>query len=607
MADRASQLESLLESLIDLSAEERSARLDAECPAPDLRAEVEELLRHHDAEQTTPDFLRAVTDVLETPPRPVMTDATIAPTSTTIGPYRILRHLGRGGMGTVYLAEHQHLKKQVALKLLPYSAVASDELISRFRREMQSTGLLDHDNVVRASDAGEADSGCFLVMERVDGPNLEELVRQQGPLAVADACEIIRQAADGIEHAHQHGIIHRDIKPSNLMINRQGRVKVVDFGLAQLRDAAATALTGSQHVMGTIDYMSPEQATHNYPIDRRTDVYSLGATLYKLLTGAAPFEEEGREHVTQTLLSLATSQALPIGERRTDLPAALAAFIDRMLAPVPDARPESASEVSDMMSRFSSEHQLQKLVSDPATDHVPASVITPAGSVRRARFRRQTVWTIVAAMLAAVALSWMFLDDKPESTFDALPDSTSAADAEAVRAGRIRPQSRAVAAWPVLHCWTREPVDQLGPVIDRIYQLCEQLELTPADNKVTLAYLEGDLEASTWESGATTIEIRIRLYDRPGVSTAELIEAAESLDLQRIGIRERAVEEVWLQKPVGITYLESTALWTALEQFVIEHHPSATFDTMLERLQADEWNADINYTELESELIIPVE
>lgn len=604
MNQRSAQLEALLESLIDLPVDERRARLDADCADPDLRAEVEELLRHHDAEQQSPDFLQAVTDIIESPSPKAASVSTTKSPPASIGPYRIISRLGRGGMGTVYLAEHQHLRKQVALKLLPQDAMASAELVSRFRREMQSAGKLDHDNVVRASDAGESENGFFLAMERVDGPNLEELVAQHGPLSIADACEIARQAADGIAHAHDHGIIHRDIKPSNLMITADGRVKVVDFGLALLRDATTTALTGSQHVMGTIDYMSPEQATHNHSIDRRTDIYSLGATLYKLLTGSAPFEEDHPVNATQTLVSLATSQPLPIGERRTDLPAALATYIDRMLDPVPDNRPDSAAEISATLAPLAADHQLPSLVAGDGSHQSSAPVITPAQSVRRARSRREAVWTGLIALIIVGIAGWWFLapDDSGEEW-----RTTSNQRSSVISAGRIRPQTRTVAAWPTLQCWTTEPIDQLGPVIDRMYQLCEQLELVPADEFVTLAYLDGDLNAETWQAAVTTVQILIRLNNEPTVSAAELRAAAEELDLQRARVDAQASEEVWITKPKGLSYEDSTELWTALEQDFADKFPSTSYTAVRERFSATDWESEIDYSALQTELIIPLD
>ena len=175
--------------------------------------------------------------------------------------YRILSKLGQGGMGAVYQAVHTRLGKIVAIKVLPVSQGSNAVAIGRFAREMKAIGSLDHPHLIRAHDAGEVDQQHYLVMEYVDGVDLSVLSKTVGQLAVADACEIIRQAATGLEYAHQRGLVHRDIKPSNLMLTTDGQIKVLDMGLALLAHShdADDALTSSGQIMGTVDYMAPEQ------------------------------------------------------------------------------------------------------------------------------------------------------------------------------------------------------------------------------------------------------------------------------------------------------------------------------------------------------------
>ena len=173
-----------------------------------------------------------------------------------IGPYRVLAKLGAGGMGTVYKALHTELEKVVALKVLPTDRMQDQSSVARFKREIKAAGKLDDPNIVRATDAGQVGNTHFLVMEYVDGLDLSNLVSRVGPLPVADACELMRQAAVGLTHAHEHGLVHRDIKPSNLMLTRGGQVKVLDLGLALLAEHHSNAggeLTGSGQMMGTLD------------------------------------------------------------------------------------------------------------------------------------------------------------------------------------------------------------------------------------------------------------------------------------------------------------------------------------------------------------------
>ena len=207
-----------------------------------------------------------------------------------VGPYRVLEPIAAGGMGMVLRAQHPKLKRTVAIKLLPLQQWAGSTAVARFEREMEVIGNLDHPNIVRASDAGDAGGMHYLVMDFIDGTDLSQLVHRLGPLPVADACEIARQTAIGLQYVHDAGLVHRDIKPSNIMLTGDGRVKILDLGLAMLNEQFsedANNLTTVGQLMGTLDYMSPEQAADSRQVDARADIYSLGATLFKLLTGQA--------------------------------------------------------------------------------------------------------------------------------------------------------------------------------------------------------------------------------------------------------------------------------------------------------------------------------
>jgi serine/threonine protein kinase len=308
-----------------------------------------------------------------------------------LGPYHIQGQLGVGGMGTVFEAVHSKLKRKVALKILPASRWINRAAVARFEREMEVIGQLDHPNIVRASDAGEENGMHYLVMEHVDGLDLSRLVNRVGPLAVADACEIARQAAIGLQYAHENHLVHRDIKPSNLMIARvksqgskvksqngddsvrlstldSGRstsVKILDLGLALLGEEHSdheNELTTVGQLMGTLDYMSPEQGMDSHDVDTRADIYSLGATLYKLLTGKAPFAGPQYNTLLKKVTALANKPSPSILDARPDLPAGLAAIIDRMLAKNSEERIASPQEVADALSPFTSEADLQRLL-----------------------------------------------------------------------------------------------------------------------------------------------------------------------------------------------------------------------------------------------------
>jgi WD40 repeat protein/serine/threonine protein kinase len=271
-----------------------------------------------------------------------------------IGQYQILQRLGEGGMGTVYQARHQKLDKLVALKLLHADKMQDPGAVTRFEREMKAVGKLDHTHIVRALDAGEVDGIHFLAMEYVEGLDLSTLARRLGPLPTAEACELIRQAALGLEHVHRHGLVHRDIKPSNLMVTPEGQVKILDLGLAlldPLHAADSSELTSAGQMMGTLDYMAPEQGSDSHQVDIRADIYSLGATLYKLLCGAAPLAESADTPLGK-MMALATVTPPPVRQRRPEVPEALSAAVARMLARSPADRFAEPREVADVLLPF---------------------------------------------------------------------------------------------------------------------------------------------------------------------------------------------------------------------------------------------------------------
>ena len=224
--------------------------------------------------------------------------------------YDLLGVLGRGGMGVVYRARHRQLNRIVALKVLHPRLTATPEARRRFEREIQILGGLHHPGIVMATDANRIDGAAYLVMELIDGIDLARMVRRGGPLTIAQACEAGRQMAEALAVAHQAGTIHRDIKPSNVMVDRHGRVKLLDFGLAHFAAISTESLeTSLGRLLGTLDYMAPEQAESERPLDPRADLYSLGATLFYLLTGRPPHGDHSSGSLLQQLRSLAVGDS----------------------------------------------------------------------------------------------------------------------------------------------------------------------------------------------------------------------------------------------------------------------------------------------------------
>lgn len=280
-----------------------------------------------------------------------------------LGSYRLESRIGQGGMGTVYLALHQALDRRVALKVMQRERMLKPEAVARFQREMKAVARLHHRNIVMAYDAGEVDGMHFLAMECVSGWDLASICRCFESLPIPVACECIRQAAQGLQHVHEHGFVHRDIKPSNLMLTRDGDVKLLDLGLARLRDDDQDErLTNDASPMGTIEYMAPEQARNPHGVDIRADLYSLGCTLYKLICGHSPFARPARN--TVQLLSAHLETPPPsIRNCRDAVPIGLAELIEWMLRKDPADRPQTPAEVVKALKPFASERILKSFAS----------------------------------------------------------------------------------------------------------------------------------------------------------------------------------------------------------------------------------------------------
>jgi serine/threonine protein kinase len=283
------------------------------------------------------------------------------PERLAYGRYLVLERIGQGGMGVVFKAQPRDRRDVVAVKVLPREFTQQADAVRRFRREVEAASKLSHPHIVAALDSGEEDGTHYYVMEYVPGDDLDDLVDTHGPLPVGAAVNCILHAAAGLRYVHEQGVIHRDVKPSNMLLDRNGRVRILDLGLARMSpaaaaaDGAATALTKTGAVMGTVDYMSPEQAVNIRKADHRSDIYSLGCTLYFLLTGRPPFRGET---VMETLVAHREEAVPSLRPSRRDVPERLDDIVRKALAKKPEARQQSMAELIVDLEACKAEHGL---------------------------------------------------------------------------------------------------------------------------------------------------------------------------------------------------------------------------------------------------------
>ncbi len=272
-----------------------------------------------------------------------------------LGKYKLLGHLGTGGMSSVFLAEHVLMQRRVAIKVLPKERVEDSSYLARFHREARAAAALDHRNIVRAYDVDNEGSNHYLVMEYIEGRNLHYVVKEDGPLDYVTAAEYIRQAAEGLAHAHRAGLVHRDVKPANLLVDRKNVVKVLDLGLARFTDEGRISLTVKfdENVLGTADYLAPEQALDSHGADARADIYGLGCSLYYLLTGHPPFPAGT---LPQRLVMHQKQPPPSILLDRPDAPPDLVDICATMMAKKPELRYQSADEVAKALAQWLTAH-----------------------------------------------------------------------------------------------------------------------------------------------------------------------------------------------------------------------------------------------------------
>lgn len=333
--------------------------------------------------------------------------------------YLLLDKIGQGGMGTVYKAiERSGMRRLVALKVVNENALRKDSTRERFLREIQAISALNHPQIVTAYDAELIEEGFLLAMEYVPALNLSQWLKRHGPLPIAWTCEAIRQASLGLEHAHRHGIVHRDIKPGNLLaaapdLETLPQVKLLDLGLARLTNPKLNAeeVTNSGVILGTIDYLSPEQARSTKHADARSDIFSLGATLFRLLTDEVPFPGET---LAEKLIARASEHPVRINSIRPEVPEALDALVTSMLQPRPEDRPQSAEEVAKQLTAILHPAPKQTTKSEEFFDFSHRTASQPASDVRRKPPAGKLAAGAVFGVLCLVlALFWSFRGENP--------------------------------------------------------------------------------------------------------------------------------------------------------------------------------------------------
>src|SRR5580765_3000223 len=362
------------------------------------------------------------------------------------GRYLIERKLGSGGMADVYLAEDQELGRLVALKLLDDRHASDDQFVERFRREAQSAAGLNHPNIVSIFDRGRAEGTYYIAMEYLDGRTLKELLVRNGPTPIPIAIDYTRQILGAIAFAHRNGIVHRDIKPHNIVVRKDGRLKVTDFGIAR---SGASQMTEAGSIVGTAQYLSPEQA-RGAPVDARSDLYSLGIVIYEMLTGKVPFTGDAPVEIAMKHL---TAVPEPPSKLRPDIPHDLDAIVMRAMAKEPEQRYGSAEEMAADLARVAGgvavsqeteeamtqvlsgagETASQTMVTRPrtlATPPIPPAYRTPYYDYEDTPARRSFLpWLLAALLVVAAAAGGWFLYTKIQEQLNdskpvAVPDVT---------------------------------------------------------------------------------------------------------------------------------------------------------------------------------------
>lgn len=329
----------------------------------------------------------------------------------TIGEYEIVRPIGRGGMSSVYLARHAKLGREVAVKVLSSHRLAEPRTLERFNTEMRMVGSLTHPNIVTAFDAREVDGVAVLVTEYIDGFDAGAIVRRLGAVSLADSCAIGAAICKALTYVNAQGMVHRDVKPSNVMISRDGDIKLLDLGLARFHDPdrESADVTATGQAMGTADYIAPEQVNDSRSVDIRADVYALGCTLFKLLSGSAPFEDEEHSTIYAKLNAHVAETPRSLADVAPHVPATMAKMVDRMIEKDPQTRLVDLDRIVEQLEKHARGSDLQQLIvratavgprangAQPSTDRLEPA---PKGLLRR----RVPVSAVIAGFLAGGVL-----------------------------------------------------------------------------------------------------------------------------------------------------------------------------------------------------------
>ena len=315
-----------------------------------------------------------------------------SPELSQIGDYQILEVLGRGGMGTVYKAWHPRLQRAVVLKTIREHSAMDPAAVEQFRREMAAVGRLDHPAVVKAYDVEDYVGREFLVMEHVAGEDLRNLLRREGTLSVPDACAVVHEVALGLQHLHERGFVHRDIKPSNIMVSAEHAVKILDLGLAfHSQEGADPSIQSADGMLGTLDYMAPEQTSDSLRVDAAADLYSLGATFFALLAGKPPFADyDTRDEKIRAVREVAAPRLATL---RSDVPNYVAMLVSRLLNKSPQQRLNAAKDVADTLRPLARRSTLVRITEPPKSE--PKS------------FNRRIAVGVVAVALLAISCAFL--------------------------------------------------------------------------------------------------------------------------------------------------------------------------------------------------------
>ena len=424
--ERWQQVEDVLQAALDRAPQERAAYLDEACAGDEeLKSEASSLLSAHDEAGGFLEQPALVTDA-----RVLIHDERHVNIGRNVGPFRIIEELGAGGMGAVFLAQDARLGRLVALKILLAYFASDDERLRRFQREARAASALNHPNILTIHEVGEAEGVHFISTEFIDGQTLRELIPGQ-TLSLAESLDIAVQVASALMAAHAAGIIHRDIKPENIMRRADGLVKILDFGIAKLTETAPSeisseapasikAQTETGVVMGTVGYMSPEQA-RGLMVDERTDVWSLGCVLYEMLTGRAPFAGATR---VDTLVALLEREPAPLFEIATDMPAELRQLRRIVNKALDKDRDERYENVAEMLADLQSVSREIALAPDSAASINARS--SSASSIIQQETRQAQRHILQALLVIVLLIAVVFFYSRSAARREANLASTNA-------------------------------------------------------------------------------------------------------------------------------------------------------------------------------------